>query len=266
MISTNAEEWQHLDQSWNEVKTVLGGLPIANIGMEESAHQFVRIALEARGKNALPFYSTSANGQVIAMASKDAEFKKLLLSADQIHADGMPMVLLSRHVAKHPLSERIATTDLVQAVAKEAQEAGVTFYFLGAQEEVNELAVKRMQELYPKLVFSGRRNGYFSAAEEQQVIEDIVRSKPDILWVGLGVPAEQKFVVRNLQKLRGVGVIKTSGGLFDFLSGKNSRAPDWMQNFGLEWLYRTILEPRRLTRRYLVTNPVALREILRNSR
>jgi exopolysaccharide biosynthesis WecB/TagA/CpsF family protein len=266
MISTNAEHWHHLDQSWNQVKTVLGGLPIANIGIDATAEQFVAIALQARGKNGLPFYSTSANGQVIAMASQEPEFKKLLLCADQIHADGMPMVLLSRHVAKHPLTERVATTDLVHAVAREAAKAGVSFYFLGAQEEVNKLAVERMQEKYPSLIFAGRRNGYFSAEEEEAVIEDINRARPDILWIGLGVPGEQKFVVRNLQKLRGIGVIKTSGGLFDFLSGKNSRAPEWMQNLGLEWLYRTMLEPRRLTRRYLVTNPIAVREILRNSK
>jgi len=80
------------------------------------------------------------------------------------------------------------------------------------------------------------------------------------------VPLEQQFVARNIDKLTGVGVIKTSGGLFDFISGKNSRAPAWMQNVGLEWLYRTILEPRRLLSRYLKTNPIALWQIMFNSR
>nr|WP_235867079.1 WecB/TagA/CpsF family glycosyltransferase [Roseibium marinum] len=234
--------------------------------MRETAEQFVEIALAARTGNRLPYYSTSANGQVIAMAAKDPDFRKLLLSADQIHADGMPMVLLSRHVARNALRERVATTDLVHATAGAAERAGVSFYFLGAHEEVNKLAVERMQALYPDLKFAGRGNGYFSPEEEKAVVEEISRLKPDILWVGLGVPREQDFVVRNLENLRGVGVIKTSGGLFDFLSGKNSRAPQWMQKCGLEWLYRIMLEPRRLTRRYLFTNPVALREILRNSK
>ncbi|WP_205756179.1 WecB/TagA/CpsF family glycosyltransferase [Labrenzia sp. 011] len=266
MILSEAEQRPQSGSTRPQAATVLGGLPIANIGMRETAEQFVRLAREARSGDRLPYYSTSANGQVIAMAAKDQDFRKLLLRADQIHADGMPMVLLSRHVASNALSERVATTDLVHAVADKAESAGLSFYFLGAHEEVNKLAVDRMQALYPKLKFAGRGNGYFSHDQEKAVVEEINRLKPDILWVGLGVPREQEFVVRNLHRLHGVGVIKTSGGLFDFLSGKNSRAPQWMQKCGLEWLYRTILEPRRLARRYLVTNPIALREILRNSR
>ena len=81
----------------------------------------------------------------------------------------------------------------------------------------------------------------------------------------MGVPTEQRFIAAHAHELRHVGMIKTSGGLFNFLSGKNSRAPGWMQNAGLEWLYRIILEPRRLFWRYLVTNPVALWQMLRYS-
>ncbi|WP_428687148.1 WecB/TagA/CpsF family glycosyltransferase [Roseibium sp.] len=266
MIVTEAGKWQHNGSAKAQTTTLLGGLPITNIGMEETAEQFVEIALQAGTGNQLPFYSTSANGQVIAMAAQDEEFRQLLLRADQIHADGMPMVLLSRYVSKTPLAERVATTDLVHAVARKAEETGVTFYFLGAREDVNALAVERMRQLYPKLQFVGRSHGYFSPErDEQAVVEEINRLRPGILWIGLGVPMEQKFVSRNLHKLQNVGVIKTSGGLFDFLSGKNSRAPGWMQSAGLEWLYRTMLEPRRLAHRYFLTNPIALREILTRS-
>ena len=81
----------------------------------------------------------------------------------------------------------------------------------------------------------------------------------------MGVPREQAFAVRNRQALNEVGVIKTAGGLFDFLSGRRSRAPRWLQEVGLEWLYRTWLEPRRLAMRYLTTNPHALLIMLRRS-
>jgi len=246
--------------------TRIGGLPITLHDRDESARRFIDIALAARGTNGLPFYSTSANGQVIALAGHDAAFRNLLLSADEIHADGMPMVFLSRLFSRSALRERVATTDFVHDVAKRAEAAGVSFYFLGGAPEVNERAVAAMQAAYPRLVFAGAHHGYFPAETEAEIVAQIAAVKPDILWIGFGVPLEQHFVARNRERLRGVGVIKTSGGLFDFLSGKNSRAPQWMQQMGLEWLYRTILEPRRLLVRYLKTNPVALWQIMFHSR
>lgn len=255
-----------LEDAIEEPTTVIGGLPVSLLGMEESARMLVRTALAARGQNALPYYSTSANGQVIALASEDPEFKALVQKADQIHADGMPMVRLSGYFARDELTERVATTDLVHAVSRLAQKAGLRYYFLGATPETNRGAVANMRRLYPDLIFAGARDGYFKIEDEARVAEEIVRAKPDILWIGLGVPKEQQFVERNLERLRGVGVIKTSGGLFDFLSGKNSRAPKWMQNAGLEWAYRSMLEPRRLLGRYLKTNHAALWQIIFHSK
>jgi exopolysaccharide biosynthesis WecB/TagA/CpsF family protein len=97
------------------------------------------------------------------------------------------------------------------------------------------------------------------------VVDAINRAGPDILWVGMGIPGEQAFSLRQRERLTGVGIVKTSGGLFDFLSGKNSRAPAWMQAAGLEWLYRTALEPRRLLGRYLRSNPHAAYLLLTQS-
>jgi exopolysaccharide biosynthesis WecB/TagA/CpsF family protein len=245
--------------------TLLGGLPVVRCSMEKAAEGFIDQALRARESDARPFYSTSANGQVIALCSKEPSHRELMVEADQIHADGMPMVMFSKLYSSHPVPERVATTDLVHAVASKAQQAAVSFYFLGGTEEVNAKAVAAMQAAYPKLIFAGRRNGYFGPEQEEAVIAEIQAAKPDILWVGLGFPLEQAFVSRNLDRLKGVGVIKTSGGLFDFLSGRNSRAPAWMQRAGLEWAYRMFNEPRRLTLRYLVTNPVALHALLQKS-
>lgn len=246
--------------------TTIGGLPMTALGKQASAHLLVDTALRARGHGQRPFYSTSANGQVIALARSDAAFRGLLLDADQIHPDGMPMVLLSSVVSEVPLRERVATTDLIHDVATLAEAAGVSFYFLGGTPEVNRAAVARITQAYPKLIFAGARSGYFSSEQETEVVEDIARLQPDILWIGLGVPLEQRFVARNIDRLRGVGVIKTCGGLFDFLSGRNSRAPQWMQAAGLEWAYRTMLEPRRLLGRYLRTNAIAVWQIVMHSK
>lgn len=248
-------------QDWPVIP--LAALPITDATIDETARDFILRATTERVAGARPFYSTSANGQVIALCHHDREFDAMLRQADQIHADGMSLVIFSRKFCRQALRERVATTDLVHAVAKRAEETGSRFYFLGGSEEVNRAAVEEMQRLYPRLVFSGRRNGYFSRAEEDAVLADITTSKTDILWVGFGIPLEQRFVSRNLDRLSGIAVIKTCGGLFDFLAGRNSRAPQWMQDMGLEWLYRAMLEPKRLGKRYLLTNPIAIYSLLK---
>lgn len=242
----------------------LATLPITDATMEETAEDFIRRASAPRKTGEKPFYSTSANGQVIALCHQDPEFDSVLRRADQIHADGMSLVIFSRHFGPSALRERVATTDLIHTVARRAEETGARFYFLGGSEDVNGAAVAEMQTLYPRLVFSGRRNGYFKQDEEDAIIRDIVESRTDILWVGFGIPLEQRFVSRNLDKLSGIGVIKTCGGLFDFIAGRNSRAPQWMQDMGLEWLYRAMLEPKRLGKRYLLTNPIAIYSLLKH--
>jgi exopolysaccharide biosynthesis WecB/TagA/CpsF family protein len=236
----------------------VGGLPIAIIDRARSAQGMIDVALARRGVGGPPLVVTSANGQVISACARDSSVHSLFCAADLIHADGMPLVFASRLKCAMPLPERVATTDLFHDVARLAERSGARFYLLGGTTEVIEMAARNVNRLYPRLVIAGYRNGYFEAYEEPLVIETINRTRPDVLWVGLGIPAEQAFSLRNRDKLTGVGIIKTSGGLFDFLSGRNRRAPAWMQAAGLEWLYRMALEPRRLMARYLRTNPHAV--------
>jgi len=160
----------------------------------------------------------------------------------------------------------VATTDLFHDIAKRAETQGTTFYLLGATDAVIEQSVRRTRALYPRLRIVGYRCGYFAIEQEAEVVAEINAARPDILWVGMGAPREQEFAMRNRAQLSGVGIIKTSGGLFDFLSGKNRRAPDWMQSIGLEWAFRTFLEPQRLAGRYLLTNPHAAFLLLTRTR
>jgi exopolysaccharide biosynthesis WecB/TagA/CpsF family protein len=232
----------------------IGGLPIAVIDRAGSARLIVDLARTRPGRR--PVVMTSANGQVVSLVARDPEARRLFLAADLIHADGMPLVFASRLRSPAPLPERVATTDLFHDVARLAEREGTSFYLLGADAKVIERAVRNVRERYPRLAIAGYRSGYF-AGDEDRAVDEINAAAPDVLWVGMGVPREQAFCHAYRHRLTGVGVIKTSGGLFDFISGKNSRAPNWMQAAGLEWLYRTTLEPRRLLLRYVTTNPHA---------
>jgi N-acetylglucosaminyldiphosphoundecaprenol N-acetyl-beta-D-mannosaminyltransferase len=247
------------EPKWEVPVATIGGLPIAVIDRARSAALMVDTALSRRNTARRPLVFTSANGQVLSMCARDARIRDLFLDADLIHADGMTLVFVSRLFSKTPLPERVATTDLFHDTAIVAQQRGASMYLLGATKAVVDQAVRRARELYPTLKIAGYSSGYLRRdGDEERIIADINRAQPDILWLGLGAPAEQSFAARNRDRLHGVGLIKTSGGLFDFLSGKNSRAPAWMQRLGLEWAYRIYLEPRRLAGRYLMTNPHAI--------
>jgi N-acetylglucosaminyldiphosphoundecaprenol N-acetyl-beta-D-mannosaminyltransferase len=236
----------------------VGGLPLAVIDRANSAQLMIDVAVARRGGGRSPPIITSANGQVISLCARDARMRALFLSADLIHADGMPLVFASRWKCRPPLPERVATTDLFHDVARLAELRGATFYLLGGKPDVIATAVRKVRERYPRLEVAGFRHGYVGRDETAQIVADINAARPDVLWVGMGVPNEQLFSQRHRAQLTNVGIIKTSGGLFDFLAERNSRAPQWMQTAGLEWLYRLALEPRRLFLRYLITNPHAL--------
>ena len=250
----------------DQSKSIIGGLPITVEDLEGAARRMIDHAVAARGKDLPPLYSTSANGQVLSMCALQPDVKALFEEADIIHADGEPLVHASKLLAKSRLPERVATTDLIHNTARMAEAEAVSFYFLGASQDEIERAVANMKARYPKLIFAGYRNGYIKPDEEDAVIEQVNAAEPDILWIGMGVPREQDFVSRNKARLTGVGVIKTSGGLFNFLSGKNKRAPQWMQDWGLEWAYRIGQEPKRLFWRYVSTNPHAAWLLLTKTR
>lgn len=235
------------------------GLPIESVRVEEAAAAMVGYCRSPeRAASSRPRYSTSVNGQVLSLCATRPDVLAAFAAADEIHCDGQPLVLLSRRIGSRPLPERVATTDLFPAVAGRAAERGVTFYLYGATPDSNRKAVENVRAAYPGLRIVGAAHGYGSAQDRAATVRDIARLKPDILWVALGAPREQLFVLEYREALAGVGIIKTSGGLFDFLAEEKARAPRWMQRAGLEWLFRLGLEPRRLFWRYAVTNPHAV--------
>jgi exopolysaccharide biosynthesis WecB/TagA/CpsF family protein len=238
-------------------RVTVGGLRMAAIDLEATA-DFMIEATDPDNRIGRPLFLTSANGEVLARCSTEPQTERLFRAADLINADGQPLVAASKLQYWFPLPERVATTDLFHVVARKAEEVGRTFYMLGASEAENVAAVDNVQKMYPNLKIVGRSHGYLRGEALRMKVEEINALAPDYLWVALGVPNEQAFVEEFTPYLGNVGVIKTSGGLFNFLSGSRSRAPKWMQKIGLEWVWRTVLEPRRLFWRYLTTNPRAL--------
>ncbi len=235
----------------------LGGLRLAVLDIEETANFMIEMALPER-RVGRPLYLTSANGEVLARCSTEPMTSRLFRAADLINADGQPLVTVSRLKSKTPLPERVATTDLFHVVALRAQAARLTFYMFGADEAENAAAVANVRQTYPDLRIVGHCHGYLRGNALRAKVDEINALAPDYLWVALGVPYEQAFVEEFTPRLFNVGVIKTAGGLFNFLSGSRPRAPLWMQRIGLEWVWRIWLEPRRLFWRYFTTNPRAL--------
>ena len=241
----------------NVQRISLGGLRLAVLDIEQTANFMVDMVFPRR-RVSRPLYLTSANGEVLARCSTEPMTGRLFRAADLINADGQPLVTVSRLNSPTPLPERVATTDLFHVVARKAEAAGLTFYMFGADEAENAAAVANVRKLYPALQIIGHSHGYLRGDALRAKVDEINRLAPDYLWVALGVPYEQAFVEDFTPHLFNVGVIKTSGGLFNFLSGSRARAPQWIQNVGLEWAWRIWLEPRRLFWRYLTTNPRAL--------
>lgn len=237
--------------------TIVAGLKTVCLTKNQLADIMVADCLWAREKKMAPKLVFSSNGQGISLNATNSRFAKGMDEADIIHADGQSVVLASRWFTKNSIPERSATTDLFHNAADKAQEAGLSFYMLGASEKANKLACENIKKLYPKLNIVGRRDGYFSTDKHQEIIDEINHLKPDVLWVALGKPKQEFWCIEMKSQLN-VGWIKTCGGLYDFLAETTPRAPEWMQNLGLEWLYRVFKTPKRLWWRYLTTNPHAL--------
>jgi exopolysaccharide biosynthesis WecB/TagA/CpsF family protein len=246
-------------------RITLGGLRLAVLDIEETANFMIEMALPGR-RLGRPLYLTSANGEVLSRCATEPMTERLFRAADVINADGQPLVTVSRLKSKTPLPERVATTDLFDVVARKAAAAGLTFYMFGADEAENAIAVANVKQKHPALRIVGHCHGYLRGDALRKKVDEINALAPDYLWVALGVPYEQAFVEEFSSRLTKVGVIKTSGGLFNFLSGSRARAPKWMQHVGLEWAWRIWLEPRRLFWRYFTTNPRALYLLFNRSR
>lgn len=192
------------------------------------------------------------NAAKIAKLKADRVLRDSLLTADVLLADGQSVVWASR-LLRRPLPERVAGIDLFEALLQLADEQHLRVYLLGARPEVLARVVDVIGDRWPGAVVVGTRDGYFGDGESSQVAAQIAGTHPDLLFLGMTTPKKEIFLATYADELD-VPVLHGVGGSFDVLAGVTRRAPERWQRWGLEWAYRVLQEPRRLWRRYLVTN------------
>jgi N-acetylglucosaminyldiphosphoundecaprenol N-acetyl-beta-D-mannosaminyltransferase len=196
------------------------------------------------------------NADCVNIACRNREYLQALQQSDLVFADGIG-VRVAGEVLGQPVRDNVNGTDLFPLLAAALQGTGKRIYLLGGRPGVAEDVARWLAKNYPGVEVAGWRNGYFSAAEEAQVIGDIRSSAADLVLVAFGAPRQDVWIRRNLSKLDAKVVIGV-GGLLDFFSGRVPRAPRWVRRLGMEWCYRLYQEPQRLWRRYLVGNVVFL--------
>jgi len=191
-------------------------------------------------------------GKIVAM-QEDLQLRKSVNESDLINADGQAVVWASK-VLRKPLKERVAGIDLMVNLVELAYQKNYKIFFFGAKEEVVKAVVNTYSNEYSPQIIAGYRNGYFKKEEEQDIARQISSSGANILFVAISSPTKENFLYENKELLNKVNFIMGVGGSFDVISGKVKRAPLWMQNYGLEWFYRFVQEPKRMWKRYLVGN------------
>lgn len=199
-------------------------------------------------------YVVTPNVDHIVRLEKDEELQKVYKNASLILTDGKPLIWISKWY-KTPIKEKISGSDLFPRVCELAANKNYTMYLLGAAEGVADTAAKNLMKKYPELNVVGTYSPPFGFEKnEQEMIKiktQIQEVHPDILIVGLGCPKQEKFMYYHCKEL-GVPISFGLGASIDFEAGNIKRAPKWMSNHGLEWLYRFSKEPKRLFKRYFV--------------
>ncbi|GAB4270293.1 MAG: exopolysaccharide biosynthesis glycosyltransferase VpsK [Candidatus Rifleibacteriota bacterium] len=221
--------------------------PINNLSMKETL-----LIIDGFIAKNEPLQHVVVNAAKIVNMQKDKQLFESVVNSDLINADGQAIVWASRFL-KQPLPERVAGIDLMQNLVKLAHEKKYKIFFFGAKEEIVRAVVERYSKEYSPDIIAGYRNGYYEKEEEESIAKNIASSGAHILFVGISSPTKEVFLNKYKDIIK-IPFIMGVGGSFDVVAGKVKRAPVWMQKLGLEWFYRFLQEPRRMWKRYLVTN------------
>lgn len=190
------------------------------------------------------------NSATINDIVRNEEFRYTINNADLVHIDGMSVVWALRSFG-YTVPERVATPDLADDILAMADRQRLSIFLFGAKESTLSLCQQNIEKKFPNLIISGSRNGYYKPEEEKEIFDLINKARPDILLLGMSSPKKELFFESYRHKLEARYILGV-GGYFDIMSGLIRRAPRWMQDTGLEWLFRLMQEPRRLWKRYLI--------------
>jgi len=186
-------------------------------------------------------------------AQRDPSFKQVLNSTDLVVPDGMPLVWLGRRRG-HYLPRRVYGPDLMLEFCEKTAGREYRHFFYGGEEGVPERLAETLKRRFPPMEVCGTFSPPFrplTPEQDQEIVTMISRAAPDVLWVGLGTPKQERWIHEHRDTLH-VPVLVSVGAAFHVVSGRRSQAPLWMREHGLEWLFRLLQEPRRLWRRYLL--------------
>lgn len=217
------------------------------ISMDETIRRIEEII--QKGK---PTQHVVINASKVNLMEEDPELRRIVNSCPLINADGASIVWAAKKLGV-PLKERVTGCDLFQELIKVAAEKGYKVYLFGAKEEVGIEVKAIFEEKYPTLQIVGYRNGYFTEADEPEIVKKMSESGADIMFVAFSSPKKEYWVNKYLEQLN-IPFVMGVGGSFDVVAGVTDRAPVWMQEHGLEWFYRFIQEPRRMWKRYIIGN------------
>lgn len=219
------------------------GVEIDSITLEE-AGQITKNLIENSHKKCELI--VAPNVEFIMMAQKDEAFFQILNSAKLATPDSVGIELAAK-LQKKPLKQRIPGQAYFRKILEIGQKEGWTFYLLGGKGDTVERTIENVKRNYPKVRIVGSQEGFFENRSEEEVIKEINELKPNVLFVAMGAPAQEKWIDQHKQELK-VDVAAGQGGTFDYEAGNVRRAPRWIQKIGFEWLWRLILQPTRIVR------------------
>jgi N-acetylglucosaminyldiphosphoundecaprenol N-acetyl-beta-D-mannosaminyltransferase len=191
-----------------------------------------------------PHMIVTADASMIAMAQSDSELKEIVNAADLVTPDGSGLIKGAK-ILGTPLLERVSGVDICREICAMSAEMGFSIFFLGSEPGIAEAAAENLQKQFPGMHVAGVRHGFFKPDQDAEIVALVRESGASVLLAGMGIPRQEKWIKQYLNEL-GVCIAIGVGGSMDIFSGKVKRAPIWMQNHGLEWIFRLCQDPSKI--------------------